>query len=256
MRLLAVSISGYYLRYSRCRIAGCRSQFLFRRRMLIKVVLTPDKGQETSSSSELLPINFPGLAKSMKKEEETPSLFTGSEKSTSGHFIHVFVDHLQIEWCGLAAASSCSLLSFYSGRWMFQFLLPETQSILSFTGGSASSQVISTWEVKNKIDFISLSYTRHAEDVHEARDFLAKLGDLSQTQIFAKIENVEGLTHFDEILKEADGIILSRCNLGVELPPEKAFLFQKAALYMCNMAGKTAVVVDGMDVVKAIEIVG
>lgn len=97
-------------------------------------------------------------------------------------------------------------------------------------------QVISTWGVKNKIDFISLSYTRHAEDVREvcifitfhllyvfldsftvihslhlsshcgpleyaidfspcakiqAREFLSKLGDLSQTQIFAKIENVE-----------------------------------------------------------------
>ncbi|KAI5396458.1 hypothetical protein KIW84_062611 [Lathyrus oleraceus] len=56
---------------------------------------------------------------------------------------------------------------------------------------------------------------RHAEDVRQAREFLSTLGDLSQTQIFAKIENVEGLTHFDEILQEADGIILSRGNLGI-----------------------------------------
>ena len=82
----------------------------------------------------------------------------------------------------------------------------------------------------------------------QAREFLSKLGDLSQTQIFAKIENVEvflrlpfyliitsfymfyhrstlialqGLNHFDEILAEADGIIMSRGNLGIDLPPEK-----------------------------------
>jgi pyruvate kinase len=73
------------------------------------------------------------------------------------------------------------------------------------------------------------------------------LGDLGQTQIFAKIENVEGLTHFDEILQEADGIILSRGNLGIDLPPEKVFLFQKAALYKCNMAGKPAVVTRVVD---------
>ncbi|XLR19260.1 hypothetical protein S83_047172, partial [Arachis hypogaea] len=58
-----------------------------------------------------------------------------------------------------------------------------------------------------------------------------------------------GLTHFDEVLREADGIIQSRGNLGIDLPPEKVFLFRKSALYKCNMAGKPAVltrVVDSM----------
>ncbi|XP_042515192.1 pyruvate kinase 1, cytosolic-like [Macadamia integrifolia] len=108
-------------------------------------------------------------------------------------------------------------------------------------------EVISTWGVRNHIDFLSLSYTRHAEDVRHARELLSKSGDLHQTQIFAKIENVEGLTHFDEILQEADGIILSRGNLGIDLPPEKVFLFQKAAVYKCNMAGKPAVVTRVVD---------
>nr|DAD37064.1 TPA_asm: hypothetical protein HUJ06_007705 [Nelumbo nucifera] len=103
-------------------------------------------------------------------------------------------------------------------------------------------EVISTWGVRNNIDFLSLSYTRHAEDVRHACEYLSKLGDLSQTQIFAKNENVEGLTHFDEILREADGIILSCGNLGTDLPPEKVFLFQKSAVYKCNMARKPAVV--------------
>ncbi|RZS11537.1 hypothetical protein BHM03_00042859 [Ensete ventricosum] len=74
---------------------------------------------------------------------------------------------------------------------------------------------------------------------------------------------LQGLTHFDEILQEADGVILSRGNLGIDLPPEKVgnfiytllpnqdiqqvFLFQKAAVYKCNMAGKPAVVTRVVD---------
>ncbi|KAG2578452.1 hypothetical protein PVAP13_6NG213900 [Panicum virgatum] len=108
-------------------------------------------------------------------------------------------------------------------------------------------QVIRKRGAPNKIEFLSLSYTRYAEDVRQAREFLSKLGDLSQTQIFAKIENVEGLNHFDEILAEADDIILSRGNLGIDLPPEKVFLFQKSALHKCNMAGKPAVVTRVVD---------
>ncbi|KAE9465520.1 hypothetical protein C3L33_02570, partial [Rhododendron williamsianum] len=163
-----------------------------------KVILTPDHGQE--ASSEILPINFSGLSKAVKKGD---TIFVGQ----------------------------------------YLFTGSETTSVWLEVGG----KVISTWGVKNKIDFLSLSYTRHAEDVREAREFLSKLGDLSQTHIFAKIENVEGLTHFDEILQEADGIILSRGNLGIDLPSEKVFLFQKAAVYKCNMAGKPAVVTRVVD---------
>ncbi|XLT01530.1 hypothetical protein HN51_050881, partial [Arachis hypogaea] len=58
---------------------------------------------------------------------------------------------------------------------------------------------------------------------------------------------IGGLTHFDEILREADGIIQSRGNLGIDLPPEKVFLFRKSALYKCNMAGKPAVLTRVVD---------
>ncbi|XP_019192281.1 PREDICTED: pyruvate kinase 1, cytosolic-like isoform X3 [Ipomoea nil] len=158
------------------------------------LVLTPDVEKEATPN--LLPINFNGLAKSVKTGD---TIFIG------------------------------------------QYL---------FTGKETTSvwlEVISTWGVRNSIDFLSLSYTRHAEDVRHARDFLSKLGDLSQTQIFAKIENVEGLTHLDEILQEADGIIFGRGNLGIDLPPEKVFLHQKVTLFKCNMAGKPAVVTRVVD---------
>ncbi|KAL3839744.1 hypothetical protein ACJIZ3_024335 [Penstemon smallii] len=203
-----------------------------------KVVLTPDQGQEATDA--ILPINFAGLAKAVKKGDTIfigQYLFTGSETTS----VWLEVDEVKGDDVVCLSKNSATLAGSL-------FTLHASQIRIELpTLSAADKQVISSWGVKNKIDFLSLSYTRHAEDVREARDFLSKLGDLSQTQIFAKIENVEGLTHFDEILKEADGIILSRGNLGIDLPPEKVFLYQKSAVYKCNMAGKPAVVTRVVD---------
>ncbi|MFQ6623192.1 hypothetical protein Gotur_001694 [Gossypium turneri] len=215
------------------------------------VVLTPDEGQE--ASSELLPINFDGLSKAVKKGDTIfigQYLFTGSETTS----VWLEVSEVKGDDVVCVIKNSATLAGSL-------FTLHGSQIRIGLpTLTDKDKEVISTWGVQNKIDFLSLSYTRHAEDVRQAREFLSKLGDLYQTQIFAKIENIEvhyfylqrtmnmqGLNHFDEILQEADGIILSRGNLGIDLPPEKVFLFQKAALYKCNMAGKPAVVTRVVD---------
>uniref|UniRef100_A0A5B7CID8 Pyruvate kinase n=1 Tax=Davidia involucrata TaxID=16924 RepID=A0A5B7CID8_DAVIN len=204
------------------------------------VVLTPDQGHDQEASSEVLPINFSGLSKAVKKGDTIfmgQYLFTGSETTS----VWLEVDQVKGEDVVCVIKNTATLAGSL-------FTLHASQIRIDLpTLSDKDKEVISTWGVQNKIDFLSLSYTRHAEDVREAREYLSKLGDLSQTQIFAKIENVEGLTHFDEILQEADGIILSRGNLGIDLPPEKVFLFQKAAVYKCNMAGKPAVVTRVVD---------
>ncbi|XP_051113694.1 pyruvate kinase 1, cytosolic-like isoform X2 [Andrographis paniculata] len=207
-----------------------------------KVVLTPDRGQEASSG--VLPIKFDGLAKAVTQGDTLfigQYLFTGSE-STS---VWLEVDEVKDNDVICNIKNSATLAGSL-------FTLHVSQVHISLpTLSDKDKEAISSWGVQNKIDLLSLSYTRHADDVRQARDFLAKLGDLSQTQIFAKIENFEGLTHFDEILNEADGIILSRGTLGIDLPPEKVFLFQKSAIYKCNMAGKPAVVTRVVDTMTA-----
>ncbi|CAL9770585.1 unnamed protein product [Musa acuminata subsp. burmannicoides] len=213
------------------------------------VILTPDKEQE--ASSELLPINFSGLSKASNfllrtmliavKPGDTifigQYLFTGSETTS----VWLEVSELKGEDVLCIIKNTATLAGSL-------FTLHVSQIHIDLpTLTEADKIAIGTWGVRNKIDFLSLSYTRHAEDVRQAREFLSKLGDLCQTQIFAKVESIEGLTHFDEILQEADGIILSRGNLGIDLPPEKVFLFQKAAVYKCNMAGKPAVITRVVD---------
>ncbi len=60
-----------------------------------------------------------------------------------------------------------------------------------------------------EIDFISLSYTRSEEDVHEARAWLSSLG-LRNTRVLAKLETRQSLFNLDGILSAADGVIISR----------------------------------------------
>ncbi|KAL5709644.1 pyruvate kinase [Ranunculus cassubicifolius] len=202
------------------------------------VVLTPNTDQE--ATPDLLPINFDGLAKAVKQGDTIfvgQYLFTGSETTS----VWLEVSEVKGDDIVCLIKNSATLVGSL-------FTLHAAQIHIDLpTLTPKDKEVISTWGVQNNIDFISLSFTRHAEDVRQAREFLSKCGDLSQTQILAKIENVEGLTHFDEILEEADGIILSRGNLGIDLPPEKVFLFQKAAVHKCNMVGKPAVVTRVVD---------
>lgn len=202
------------------------------------VILTPDQEQE--ASSQLLPINFSGLSKAVKQGD---TIFVGQYLFTGSETTSVWLEVSEVK--GADVVCIIKNTATLAGS---LFTLHVSQIHIDLpTLSEADKTAISTWGVRNKIDFLSLSYTRHAEDVRQAREFLSKSGDLYQTQIFAKIESVEGLTHFDEILQVADGIILSRGNLGIDLPPEKVFLFQKAAVYKCNMAGKPAVITRVVD---------
>ncbi|CAI9773959.1 unnamed protein product [Fraxinus pennsylvanica] len=202
------------------------------------VVLVPDQDKEATSN--FLPINFSGLSKAVKPGD---SIFIGQYLFSGNETTSVWLEVTEVKEGDVV----CLIKNSATLDGPLYTLHVSQIRIDRPTLTDKDKEVISTWGVRNNIDFLSLSYTRHAEDVRHAREFLSNLGDLSRTQIFAKIENVEGLIHFDEILQEADGIILSRGNLGIDLPPEKVFLFQKAAVHKCNMAGKPAVITRVVD---------
>jgi len=93
------------------------------------------------------------------------------------------------------------------------------------------------WAVPNNADYIALSFVQSANDVKECRKHC---GD-KPIKIISKIENVEGLKMFDEILAESDGIMVARGDLGMEIPMEKIWMAQKMMIKKCNAAGKFAV---------------
>ncbi|MBU1738374.1 MAG: pyruvate kinase [Proteobacteria bacterium] len=95
-----------------------------------------------------------------------------------------------------------------------------------------------------EIDFIALSFVRRADDIVQLRKHLQSLR--SEIQIVAKIEKPEAIVNFDAILAAADGIMVARGDLGVEINPEKVPLLQKNIIAKCNRAGKPVITATQM----------
>ncbi|AGE23331.1 pyruvate kinase [Geobacillus zalihae] len=99
--------------------------------------------------------------------------------------------------------------------------------------------------IRQGIDFIAASFVRRASDVLEIRELL-EANDALHIQIIAKIENEEGVANIDEILEAADGLMVARGDLGVEIPAEEVPLIQKMLIKKCNMLGKPVITATQM----------
>lgn len=99
--------------------------------------------------------------------------------------------------------------------------------------------------VREGFDFIAASFTQSAEDIRMMRDELEKNGG-SDIRIIAKIENTAGVENVDEILNEADGIMVARGDLGAEVPMENIPILQKQLISKCYNAGKQVITATQM----------
>ena len=99
--------------------------------------------------------------------------------------------------------------------------------------------------VEQGIDFIAASFVRNAECVLEIKAYLKELG-APYVPIIAKVENAEGIKNIDETIRAADGVMVARGDLGVEIPAEEVPYLQKMIIQKCNMNFKTVITATQM----------
>ncbi len=115
---------------------------------------------------------------------------------------------------------------------------------LSLSALTDKDRVDVEFGIKNQVDFVALSFVRRASDIRDLRAILDKAG--SKAHIIAKIETPEALGCIDEIIELADGIMVARGDLAIEIPAEEVPIAQKLLITKCNAVGKPVITATQM----------
>ena len=100
------------------------------------------------------------------------------------------------------------------------------------------------WAIANEVDYIALSFVRNARDVRNVKNRIAETGRI--IPVIAKIEKPEAVENIVEILQEADGIMVARGDLGIEISTQRLPVVQKELIRGANRAGKLVITATQM----------
>lgn len=128
--------------------------------------------------------------------------------------------------------------------------LPETKTTISAISDKDKEDL--RFGVQQEVDWVALSFVRSAEDLRELRALIAQFeketGVVVEAplKIIAKMEKPEAVEAMDEIIEEADGIMVARGDLGIEIAASKVPLIQKQLIQACLQVGKPVIVATQM----------
>ena len=120
--------------------------------------------------------------------------------------------------------------------------VPDTDLSMPFI--SEQDRADTEFGAKLGYEYIAASFTRTADDIREIRSILDQFG--SRMKIIAKIESTQGVNNIDEILDVADGVMVARGDLGVEVPMEEVPVYQKHIIHLAEVRGKIVVTATQM----------
>ena len=180
-----------------------------------KFTLTTDKveGDETKVS-----VNYPSFAKEVKK----------------GHIVFLHDGRKKLEVLDVKGSNViCKVLVGGEIKGKRGVNLPDSDLTISSLTDKDRADL--EFGIKNKVDFIALSFVRRPSDITELRDIL--VAKKSKAKIIAKIETPQSLSCIDQILELVDGVMVARGDLAIEIPAEKVPAAQKMLIRKCNEKG-------------------
>ncbi len=120
--------------------------------------------------------------------------------------------------------------------------LPDTNVRISALTEKDRNDI--TYCIKADVDYVALSFVRRSHDIVELKKLLKRAG--ADIRIIAKIEKPEALENIEQIIELADGIMIARGDLGVEMPPQKVPLIQNRLIALANQYNKPVIVATQM----------
>jgi len=100
--------------------------------------------------------------------------------------------------------------------------------------------------VENDFEYIALSFVRTSRDIGDVRDLIKSVDPASGIRLIAKIEDKQALANIYDIIRDSDGIMIARGDLGIEVPIEDLPGLQKNIIKRCYLAGKPVIVATQM----------
>lgn len=121
--------------------------------------------------------------------------------------------------------------------------VPKVRLSMDYLSPADKSDLL--FGIEKDVDYVAASFVRKADDVRDLRRFLDQNGG-QQIRIISKIENLEGIENFEEILDLSDGIMVARGDMGVEVEFERLPGIQKRFIKRCQQNGKIVITATQM----------